>query len=118
MPAGRRGGRAAEEDEDADDDAMDQQSNESDSDDADGGDDEERTRCICGRSEDDGDMIQCEKCLVWQHVACMNLGHLDLQALTYFCEQCRPDLHEQWAAEAYVRAEVGVGCIKDPQWRH
>ena len=38
-------------------------------------------------------MVQCESCLVWQHVQCMGLAGKDVSSMTYYCEQCRPDLH-------------------------
>jgi hypothetical protein len=30
-------------------------------------------RCICGCIDDEGTMIQCDKCLVWQHCDCMSV---------------------------------------------
>lgn len=32
------------------------------------------TRCICGFTHDDGYMIACDQCSVWQHVECMKVG--------------------------------------------
>ncbi|GCB65553.1 hypothetical protein scyTo_0011887, partial [Scyliorhinus torazame] len=49
--------------------------------------DDDVIRCICGLYKDEGLMIQCEKCMVWQHCDCMrvtaDVGH-------YLCEQCDP----------------------------
>ncbi|KZT28976.1 hypothetical protein NEOLEDRAFT_1128469 [Neolentinus lepideus HHB14362 ss-1] len=58
------------------------------------------TRCICG--DDDPEMggefmVQCETCNVWQHGLCMgyeNEEELQGIGVDYYCEQCRPDLHE------------------------
>ncbi|KAI5816473.1 hypothetical protein BZA77DRAFT_60511 [Pyronema omphalodes] len=36
-------------------------------------DDEGITRCLCGRGEEDGQMVQCESCTFWLHIRC--LGH-------------------------------------------
>uniref|UniRef100_UPI00358EFC59 histone-lysine N-methyltransferase ASH1L-like isoform X2 n=1 Tax=Myxine glutinosa TaxID=7769 RepID=UPI00358EFC59 len=44
-------------------------------------------RCICGLYKDEGLMIQCEKCLVWQHCDCMGLT-CDVEH--YLCEECEP----------------------------
>ena len=46
-------------------------------------------RCICGVTEDDGFTIQCEKCFVWQHIACFEIIHDELPDV-YYCEQCDP----------------------------
>ncbi|KAL1748775.1 hypothetical protein HDZ31DRAFT_71350 [Schizophyllum fasciatum] len=58
------------------------------------------TRCVCGRTEDDPDagefMVQCEICNVWQHGLCMGFESEDqLHESDYFCEKCRPDMHEE-----------------------
>lgn len=49
--------------------------------------DDDVIRCICGLYKDEGLMIQCEKCMVWQHCDCIGVhsevGH-------YLCEQCDP----------------------------
>lgn len=44
-------------------------------------------RCICGLYKDEGLMIQCEKCMVWQHCDCMGMTS-DVEH--YLCEQCDP----------------------------
>lgn len=51
--------------------------------------------CICGTTEDDGElMAECEKCLKWQHLQCM-LGHNDQDAVPehYYCSVCKPELY-------------------------
>jgi len=47
------------------------------------------TRCICGYLHDDGYMICCDKCSVWQHIDCMNVDRNNIPD-SYFCEQCEP----------------------------
>ncbi|KJE91036.1 hypothetical protein CAOG_02237 [Capsaspora owczarzaki ATCC 30864] len=47
------------------------------------------TRCICGFSHDDGFMICCDRCEVWQHLDCMGLKSGRLPE-TYYCEHCSP----------------------------
>nr|XP_023695525.1 histone-lysine N-methyltransferase ASH1L-like [Paramormyrops kingsleyae] len=49
--------------------------------------DEDVIRCICGMYKDEGLMIQCEKCLVWQHCDCMRV---EAEVEHYLCEQCDP----------------------------
>ncbi|XP_052283595.1 uncharacterized protein LOC127880288 isoform X2 [Dreissena polymorpha] len=48
---------------------------------------EEVIRCICGIFKDEGLMIQCEKCYIWQHTDCMRVkGDED----NYLCDFCEP----------------------------
>ncbi|XP_056020790.1 uncharacterized protein LOC125649572 isoform X3 [Ostrea edulis] len=48
---------------------------------------EEVIRCVCGIFRDEGLMIQCEKCFIWQHCDCMKVkGEVD----NYLCELCQP----------------------------
>lgn len=48
---------------------------------------EEVIRCICGLYRDEGMMIQCERCLVWQHCDCVKA---DSTFEHYLCEICHP----------------------------
>ncbi|GLG95421.1 Histone-lysine N-methyltransferase ash1 [Gryllus bimaculatus] len=52
-----------------------------------GGEEEDVIRCICGLYKDEGMMIQCERCLVWQHCDCVRA---DEGIEHYLCEQCSP----------------------------
>lgn len=49
--------------------------------------DEEVIRCVCNIFKDEGLMIQCEKCFVWQHCDCMGVNG-DIE--NYLCELCNP----------------------------
>jgi len=56
------------------------------------------TRCICGFLHDDGFMVSCDKCLVWQHCVCMNLNKTNIPE-EYYCERCSPrpiDAENAW----------------------
>lgn len=54
------------------------------------GDEEDSiTRCICEFEHDDGYMICCDRCLVWQHVDCMGIDRSNIPD-EYLCELCRP----------------------------
>ncbi|KAE8745477.1 hypothetical protein FOCC_FOCC007857 [Frankliniella occidentalis] len=48
---------------------------------------EDVIRCICGLYRDEGMMIQCERCLVWQHGDCVRCDDTVGQ---YLCEICEP----------------------------
>ncbi|XP_061940948.1 histone-lysine N-methyltransferase ash1 isoform X2 [Apis cerana] len=48
---------------------------------------EDVIRCICGLHRDEGLMIQCERCLVWQHCDCVKA---DTSIESYLCERCHP----------------------------
>ena len=54
--------------------------------------DDGEIRCVCGEETDKGLMIQCEKCLVWQHGACMDIKHEDQVPDNWFCELCQRQL--------------------------
>lgn len=43
--------------------------------------------CICGFTHDDGFTIQCEKCNVWQHAVCVNIGNDEVPDI-YLCNKC------------------------------
>ncbi|KAK4544773.1 hypothetical protein LTR36_004022 [Oleoguttula mirabilis] len=77
-------------------------------------DEEEVTRCICGQQEypgpplseafsgsdvqgDDagGLFIQCDGCSVWQHGGCVGIVDESQSPDKYYCEECRPKLHDQ-----------------------
>lgn len=51
-----------------------------------GAEEEDVIRCICGLYRDEGLMIQCERCLVWQHCECVKA---DVDAPSYHCERCQ-----------------------------
>ncbi|KAF6207622.1 hypothetical protein GE061_016069, partial [Apolygus lucorum] len=51
------------------------------------GEEEDVIHCICGIFRDEGLMIQCERCLVWQHCYCVNANS---NVENYLCERCSP----------------------------
>ncbi|XP_031561912.1 inactive histone-lysine N-methyltransferase 2E-like isoform X2 [Actinia tenebrosa] len=57
------------------------------------------TRCICGFNHDDGYMICCDKCSVWQHIECMGISSENLPE-NYLCEQCDPRVLDRDRAKA------------------
>uniref|UniRef100_A0A1Y1NA62 SET domain-containing protein n=1 Tax=Photinus pyralis TaxID=7054 RepID=A0A1Y1NA62_PHOPY len=70
------------------------------------------TRCICGFLHDDGYMIECDKCKVWQHVRCVIKSNKKVPD-DYLCELCDPNkpvdrgkartLQQQWMRENQER---------------
>lgn len=48
---------------------------------------EDHIRCICGLYRDEGMMIQCSQCKIWQHTECTGA---DVEAEHYLCEKCDP----------------------------
>lgn len=57
------------------------------------------TRCICGYLHDDGYMICCDKCSVWQHIDCMGVDRNNIPD-SYFCELCQPRILDAVQAKA------------------
>ncbi len=45
-------------------------------------------RCPCGLYNDEGMMVQCDKCLVWQHCDCVGKEGGVTENENYVCEQC------------------------------
>jgi hypothetical protein len=85
-----------------------------DNEDGAGGDEEEVTRCICGHQEYPGPplsevfndidaqgdeagslFIQCDGCSVWQHGGCVGIVEDSQTPDKYYCEECKPKLHDQ-----------------------
>jgi hypothetical protein len=87
--------------------------------------DEETTRCVCGHQEYPGPpvdanagrgakashatgdeqsdeagglFIQCDDCLVWQHGGCVSIMEQAAAPDNYYCEECKPDLHQLFKA--------------------
>ena len=51
------------------------------------------TRCVCGRNnEQEGFMIECEGCEVWQHGHCVGVTKNNVPK-HYYCERCKPEMH-------------------------
>ena len=65
--------------------------------------DDSITRCICEFLHDDGYMICCDKCAVWQHVVCMGLDRNNIPD-EYLCERCSPRGVDRKRAKALQRA--------------
>ncbi len=44
---------------------------------------EEIVVCLCGKTEGDGLMVQCDLCLTWQHGTCLNISSEDQVRLLF-----------------------------------
>jgi hypothetical protein len=69
--------------------------------------DDEEIRCICGNDDrnDTRPFIACDACSVWQHNVCMGIpDDEDDVPEHYFCEQCRPEEHQE-TIQALQRGE-------------
>lgn len=67
---------------------------------------EEFIRCVCGATSQEGyaedePWIGCENCGAWQHNVCVGMSIFgeDLEDVTYYCEQCKPEEHKKLVAE-------------------
>ena len=47
--------------------------------------DDDAISCVCGQYKDEGLMVQCEACHIWQHCDCV--GHPEGEE-TFFCQSC------------------------------
>jgi hypothetical protein len=60
--------------------------------------DEDVIRCVCGddNEADKRAFVSCDACSVWQHNICMGVPEdEDEVGEHYFCEECRPEEHEE-----------------------
>ncbi|TPX46525.1 hypothetical protein SeMB42_g03651 [Synchytrium endobioticum] len=75
--------------------------------------DEGEIRCICGYVDDDGYTIQCERCMVWQHMACVGIT-ADTVPDTYLCERCYPRRLDVDRAVQYQTRRLQVEAVSHP----
>ncbi|KAG0328247.1 hypothetical protein BGZ99_005765 [Dissophora globulifera] len=62
--------------------------NSNDEDEDEDEDEEGVIMCVCGSKEDEGSMVQCDKCEVWLHIDCLDLSEDDIPD-EYFCPPCQ-----------------------------
>ncbi|CAM0138638.1 Histone deacetylase complex subunit [Umbelopsis sp. WA50703] len=72
------------------------------------------TRCICHKIHNDGMMVQCDNCNVWQHCPCVGLAGIteDEMPDQYYCEECKPENHV--VADSYGKYRR----VYDPKGNH
>ncbi|BFZ59761.1 Histone deacetylase complex subunit [Saitoella coloradoensis] len=66
-------------------------------------------RCPCGDDDDSGFMVACDTCGVWQHAECVGIPSENDAPENYFCERCRPDLHEALLKELEEEKKLPKG---------
>lgn len=55
----------------------------------------QQTFCICGATNDtDSDMVGCDMCNQWFHIACLKLKRLP-KSKTWYCKQCRQTMKQE-----------------------
>ncbi|KAG9002512.1 Plasma membrane sulfite pump involved in sulfite metabolism, partial [Tulasnella sp. 427] len=82
-------------------------------------DDDSVTRCVCGSQDEElGMMIQCEICKVWQHGMCVGIHSEALAPDTYYCEQCRPDMHADLLASRQTAQNISNSSSKKSSGHH
>lgn len=82
---------------------------------------EEVVNCICGMTEEDGLMIQCDICLCWQHSHCSDIETENEVPDKYVCKICRnPPLLRKTQKYAYDHDWLHKGLLPtlDPTNKH
>ncbi|KAK9431572.1 transcription factor S-II, central domain-containing protein [Lipomyces doorenjongii] len=84
---------------------------------------ESYVRCVCGLEATDPEddkplMAQCEECLCWQHPEC-TMGIADEAEVPdqYFCERCRPELHEAYFKRIAHQEPTPAPSLNDPEYK-
>ncbi|KAK9350777.1 transcription factor S-II, central domain-containing protein [Lipomyces doorenjongii] len=84
---------------------------------------ESYVRCVCGLEATDPEddkplMAQCEECLCWQHPEC-TMGITDEAEVPdqYFCERCRPELHEAYFKRIAHQEPTPAPGLNDPEYK-
>ncbi|KAI9298467.1 hypothetical protein K502DRAFT_327360 [Neoconidiobolus thromboides FSU 785] len=57
------------------------------------GNEDGQVRCVCENKASYIKFIQCEECLVWQHMRCMGVDENNEPSI-YYCEFCSPESHQ------------------------
>ncbi|KAI8578689.1 hypothetical protein K450DRAFT_246048 [Umbelopsis ramanniana AG] len=94
--------------------------------DDDSSDENSVTRCICHKIpslvvDNDGMMVQCDNCNVWQHCPCVGLEGISEDEMPdqYYCEECKPENHVMVDSYGrYRRVYDPKGLIQQSQRAH
>ncbi|EGG23328.1 PHD zinc finger-containing protein [Cavenderia fasciculata] len=74
-------------------------------------------RCICTNNIDQGLMIQCEKCDVWQHAICFGIQKENSVPKHYYCELCVPRLINCSCGKKDSVGKIAE-CVMCKTWQH
>ncbi|KAL8615961.1 hypothetical protein ACOMHN_034637 [Nucella lapillus] len=79
---------------------------------------EDIIRCICGVYRDEGVMIQCEQCFIWQHCDCVKVKASDAERedMNYSCEVCEPRPVEKEIMDPQKKDQPGPSGEKVEQY--
>ena len=73
--------------------------------------------CVCVDTADEGFMIQCEKCLCWQHGICVDITNDTLPA-SYVCHFCHLGERVELTTQDTDDREHPAQPERDPPARH
>ncbi|KYR02506.1 PHD zinc finger-containing protein [Tieghemostelium lacteum] len=88
---------------------------DSDSDDSDKNN-ESVIRCICTNNIDQGLMIQCETCDVWQHSICFGIKDKNVPK-HFYCEKCQPRTMDCPCQRKECSGRI-IQCVMCLNWNH
>nr|CUU99755.1 hypothetical transcript [Hymenolepis microstoma] len=71
-------------------------------------------RCICGYNRDDGFLIQCNNCKVFQHAECMAPSSNSVLPKPYLCELCQPRPVMVSEAVGLQRRKLAISAPQTP----
>ncbi|KHN77835.1 putative histone-lysine N-methyltransferase lin-59 [Toxocara canis] len=76
--------------------------------------DSDCVRCICGISDDDGSMVQCDSCHFWLHEECVTVKHGSHE---FECEICRMKATRTPAVDIVLRCQPQIKFKKCAYYR-
>ncbi|KAL1914744.1 uncharacterized protein VTP21DRAFT_8002 [Calcarisporiella thermophila] len=68
--------------------------------------------CICGAQEDEGDMVQCDRCMAWLHLECVSKTKQELRG-DYYCPRCTGD-----STLAVLSTSTAAAACGQPKRKH
>ncbi|VDN97260.1 unnamed protein product [Rodentolepis nana] len=71
-------------------------------------------RCICGYNRDDGFLIQCTNCKIFQHAECMAPSSNSVLPKPYLCELCQPRPVMVSEAVGLQRRKLAISAPQTP----
>ncbi|KAF7875335.1 hypothetical protein EAF04_002507 [Stromatinia cepivora] len=72
---------------------------------------EEKTRCICEKTDGPTDWVQCRQCRVWQHCICVGVDLIEAKTMDYLCKECSAKAHNTKLEEIeppFRSGDVGI----------
>ncbi|XP_025087650.1 HORMA domain-containing protein 2-like isoform X2 [Pomacea canaliculata] len=75
-------------------------------------------RCPCGKNEDDGLMIVCEVCNLWQHAVCFCILEEEQAPEEHICDSCaKAGAEHKKATDPYLTELSAIGAQATCLWR-